>query len=418
MSEEHRTLAVLQKKGLSRDVGVVVAFVVPFYPKDKWDNNIPPPEQVEQFAPYLKYVIASHTRVSVIVTMDKWSARYVMSGCNYEYMQYKPNPPGYGLPVRGINLYPISAKNRVVKACGLKLVHMPHACMWTKGKDKALEQAFCRGVERIQEGMLRSNQSELSAYELMFRAAKDMAENEAREAEEFVPRPHQDDTAPDDATAAMFGEDDRSRVGGDPVDEALRRAGLRRGMAPESVWFQTYDDNIWKIPRRYERFGAHSKEQCLCPRCTSPLNPVCRWINRDSDPNERPCNWCCCAHGHRNPMGECVERKGCRGWSVPPLPDDAPALTRLHANSQIPFPTLEQLCVERIRRSIDDTQYSPASLDMHLRAGTQLPRAQIDRWFRPCCFRALGPSASMWLAITGCCKDCQPLDARTQQAAK
>jgi len=455
--QEDKILAQLRQGGLDPAVRVVFAFVVPFFPTTQWMKKLPPPEHVEQFAPYLKYAVASHTRASVLVTLDRWTARYALTGCNYDQMQYKPAPPEYATPEYRLNLYPVSARVRTVRAAGLKLVHLPHACMWERGKNVELERVFRQGVARVQEGMVLSSHETLNPFALMRRAAADRAAAARAASTPQAATP----SAPTPVPAPVAMEEDED----EELLAALERAGVARDAPPHTLWLPTYDQNIWKVPARLKQFDP-ARDACDCPRCTRD-GDACPWVAYAGAEREgrEGCRWCCCAHGHRNPMGECPAGQGCRGWAIPPLPRDAP---RLHQLCRVPlygrsvtslgvyatevgtlltmaqsagntiehparhekyywnqehfaengkehyvakwvnhaFPTLVELCVvsirARVRSGIDDD----AALALHRQAMAGLPDAVLDRYFSPCAHTRRGDVSVKWMRLSGCCAAC------------
>jgi hypothetical protein len=448
--EEDKALKQMRKAGLDKSIHVVFAFVVPFYPTAPWTHGSPPPEHAEQFAPYLKYVIASHTRVKTVVTFDKLSARYVMTGCNYEQMQYKPLPPDYGAPEYKINMYPVSSKIRTVRAFGLKLVHLPHWCMWERGANPELKRIFTEGIGRVQEGMVRSGQRNINAFALMIRAAEDKALAEAKETMGF--EYHSDPvikptiiTEPNQGKRIPQRPQQISRD--DELMAALQRAGVSRDADPESIRLVTYDQNIWKIPAHLKQIDPKTYI-CDCPRCCVG-DKKCPWLEYTGEDGVEGCIWCCCKHGHRNPMGECPKGQGCQGWSIPTLrstyslvdianskghdivpwytdtnifnpscdehwlcddsvlkPTKMADFTMLFKCKRIPFkfPSLVQLCVEAVRTAALDRTYNPSVLKMHRKAA-RLPDTILKRWFRPCGANT-GKDGAKWLILSGCCPAC------------
>lgn len=434
--EETKIMEKLRNYGLDRDVLVAFAYVIPFYPSTAWGQSFPPPEQAEQFASYVKYTIASHTRVSTLVAFDKWTARYVLTGCNYDQMQYKPMPPDYASPVHKINIYPVSAKNRNIKSTGLKLVRLPHWCMWERGKDPELEALFRNGIERIQEGMIRSSNDNINAFDVMLRASVDKERFESlgnvpSSPPSQIPQPPKvkDENVPlteasiepatplirftavkDPAVVdAFFGKqhDEDARL-----QQALARAGCTKHTRPESIRFVSYDENVWKVPMSYSKYVRGLSKCTDCPMCTGRGFPCPFEASPDGDNNDPKCPWCCCDHGHRNVMGECSDGKGCKGWWIPPLYacDPPNVITVSYMCKQtIPdlpvVPTLEQLCVEEIRKQAGKLGVSYEASEYNRKVARTLPIHIVERWFRPCTDKSCN-SALFWLSIGVCCETC------------
>lgn len=420
--EEDKVLEKLRDAGLDKDILVVFAFVVPFSPTTPWVKNTPPPEHTEQFAPYLKYIIASHSRASVIIAMDKWTARYALTRCSYEQLQYNPSPPDYGVPVLKLNLYPISSKTRNIKATGLKLINLPHACMWERNKSPELERAFKRGVERAQEGMRRKGKASISAFDMMFRASKDRmihkASLEQSKAQAFEKTQKKTEHLPLVKVEVHFQQSSFPL----PVAtisketlllQALERANVTMDTDPSSIWLLTYDKNIWKIPERLRTFDSRF-HKCDCPRCNKhEIYQTCQFMENKGDVGEESCLWCCCDHGHRNPMGECPQGKGCRGWTIPPLYNEKDIETytllkchRLNIYRHQKFPTLEKLCVEAIRRRANVKTYDPFLNNLHRRTFSMLPGSLLNKWFRKCAEPDPRRSALVCLTKEMCCWEC------------
>ncbi len=107
----------------------------------------------------------------------------------------------------------------------------------------------------------------------------------------------------------------------------------------------TFDDHSWKFPEDLKIFSPE-KHVCDCPLCNRFGGCGASRTSRSTTEEEDPCIACFCEHGHRNPVGECPENKGCVAWHIPPIPAGAPTLIELHWETWDRKRRLETFCKE------------------------------------------------------------------------
>jgi hypothetical protein len=373
--EEDKIFDTLRENGLDPTIDVGFAYVVPYYPctgVESWSSKEPPPEQVEHFAHYLKYIISCHSKAKCLVSFDGWTGRFLSTRCNYDQMQHISFAPEYGVPQLGLNLYPISAKYKLIKAYGLKLVNMPHPCMWEEGgKDPSLKLKYQAGVRAMQEGVLKSGQKSINPFSLMMSQTPLIPQttisqeidqgdiNEEREEEE--------------------GE--REEVDVD-VECLLRRAGCTMDTDPFSIRPKLYSEEQWVVPDYLlKKTGGFDQMKCKCVRCGGNCG-------------DKECIVCVCEHGHRTPMGECPHQecdvaKNCIRWCVTPYFRETETVLALYMKSvgdeerPLPFPSLLCLCVDKIRRLTSD----PENYKLLRMVAEHVPDDVMRRFFSPCTLR-------------------------------
>jgi len=268
--------------------------------------------------------------------------------------------------------------------------------------------------------MRRKGKASISAFDMMFRASKDRmihkASLEQSKAQAFEKTQKKTDHLP--LVEVHFQQPSFPL----PVAtisketlllQALERANVTMDTDPSSIWLLTYDKNIWKIPERLRTFDSRF-HKCDCPRCNKhEIYQTCQFMENKGDVGEESCLWCCCDHGHRNPMGECPQGKGCRGWTIPPIHNrgDNKAWTLVSQYNfyakQYMFPSLEKLCVEAIRKRADVKTYDPFLNNLYRRTFSMLPNALLTKWFRKCAEPEPERGALFCLTNETCCWKCE-----------
>src|SRR6056297_398441 len=108
ISEEEKNLTLLKDMGLDKRIKVAFVFVVPYNPTVKWKNNQPPPEQALHFCSYFKFALSCFTRAKLVVTMNAWCTKMMVSQGNADQLAYAQEIPAFGEKLDGINIYPLT----------------------------------------------------------------------------------------------------------------------------------------------------------------------------------------------------------------------------------------------------------------------------------------------------------------------
>lgn len=507
-SEEDKNLETLRKAGLDKRIKVAFVFVVPYNPEIKWPKNTPPPEHALHFGNYFKFALSCFTRSKIVVCFNSWSTKMVLAKGNADQLVHVQDMPSFGESESGINIYPLGRKNRNFRNMGLTLWRLPHSIMWQEqGTTSALYITLRRAIETINSSVHLEKGVKRNAFSMMRKSVnkaakpptdvKEPSENINIKGDEGVGESMEIDRP---SKGSLYGRIDwtkKREITTDQVWEHLKNLGLKEktdmGRQKQEWMCKNINNMHWKVPANYF-MHVPSIHACECPMCRG----TSKWCTQPTDLSDLikkgvrgrldplPCEYCCCKHGHRNRMNQCVGTKhlgttfmGCKGWRIEEVDSKAKTLIQLHNyylrnfgwihridnNIMIPvkqkddhrlinsikrvplefvkldiprsgplkegtgsydylhakitldeqvvdsvrqLPTLEQLCVEKIRNMarIENIVKGGLYTKLHHVMAKNAPKDILDKWFRQCPMDIIGDKTTKYIWTGNCCSKC------------
>src|SRR6056297_455181 len=501
-SEEDKNLEYLRKAGLDKRIKVAFVFVVPYNPSVAWKNKTPPPEQAQHFCSYFKFVMSCFTRARMVITFNLWSTKMVAAKGNADQIDYVSEIPEFGESMDKINIYPLGVSNKNFRNMTLVLWRLPHSIMWEGSFKKhgypKFKVLFYKTVLEMNKNVHLDHQKKRNAFSMMgFSKSKSCLTKDVDMEDKDKANITNDNNQ--DENISLFDHRNTLRK---PIEisdiwkhlETLGLSSKDKMFSPIPGWEPTvYSHKDWKIPTSYSTYAPGDLFRCECPMCGGSSEWCAQPTNLDElkknglngKSNQKiPCPYCCCKHGHRKRMNQCVGTGrfgptfvGCVGWHIHAIDKNARSLIKVYfewknkynvhyekLGTRIPyeinpkfhlskiifrcpleylkfvipregstepnkgeykwldttteldkdlienikFPTLEQLCVEKIRRMACLDQYlkDKTHQQLHYNAAKNIPKELLFKWFSVCPKDTIMDNTTKYIWGNRCCARC------------